>query len=146
MLLSTFYPPNCSFVHVCLCSHFGCTNVCFFFCFLSYLPIFLFDFFECDVILRGFGFSLPTTATAAAAAVDVLMLTLSLTLLHTSGLQYNMAPALFPHPHLHPKSLFHLFFIPVALSFSPSRSFLFFFPSLSLIAPGRVERAPCHLR
>lgn len=85
MLLKTFYPQT---VHLCtyVCSHFGCTNVCYFsfvFCLIS--PIFYLTlFFKCDVILRGFGFSLPTTTAAAAvASIDVLML------------------ALLPHPAAH---------------------------------------------
>lgn len=136
--------PNCSLCTY-VCSHFGCTNVCYFsfvFCLIS--PIFYLILFLCDVILRGFGFSLPstTTTTAAVAAIDVLMLTLSLTLLHTSGLQYNMVPVPLPLPSSSSKILF-FFSIPATVSFSSSCTFS---PSLSLIAPGRVERAPCHLR
>lgn len=119
-LLNSILYPNCSFVHVCLCSHFGSTNVCFFFCFLSYLPHFIYLFiYYLNVMSSCVALASPSLPRPPLPPPLSMCwcwrCPLSLTLLHTSGLQYNMAPTLFQN--LCSAFFFSNLFLPLVLYF-----------------------------
>lgn len=153
-LLNSILYPNCSFVHMCLCSHFGWTNVCFFllFSFLSppfFLCVFFFFFWFwmwCHLAWLWLAPSLHDHRCRCrhchCRCVDVTPLsTVPHPAAHTwSTIRHGAYPLVFTFIFV--QNLCSAFFFSIFFSLS----YFSFSPSLFLIAPGRVDRAPCHLR
>lgn len=123
-LLNSILYPNCSFVHICLCSHFGWTNVCFsffVFCLISH-HFFFFLFFWFWMWRHGFGF--PSfheyRCRLHCRCVDVDAVHCPLPCCTHLVSNTTWRPPSCPYLCLHPKSLFCLFFnlfLPLVLFF-----------------------------
>lgn len=147
VLLKTFYPQT---VHLCtyVCSHFGCTNVCYFsfvFCLIS--PIFCLILFfnvmsSCVALASPFPPPPPPPPPLPPPLPPLPLLMcwcwrLSLTLLHTSGLQNNMVPVRLPLPSSSSK-------ISVSPFFFPNPCYCFFFFLLyffSILVPNSTRQS-----